>query len=154
MSNKTTTKTCKNTFIWVLRSKSYVNLWKSSTVILLPAHPASFAHNFVSGMQSFYFSESQDAIVLQTCHKKCFGLISLQLDSLMWETVSPKTHKPKIVNVSLQKLKSYGQRTVCCIHRKPHVSIFNTSGTLICLCGCFMSQSTNFQSCWDTFLSS
>ena len=37
-------------------------------VILLPAHPASFGHNFVSGMQSFYFSESQDAIVLQTCH--------------------------------------------------------------------------------------
>ena len=37
-------------------------------VILLPAHPASFAHNIVSGMQSFYFSESQDAIVLQTCH--------------------------------------------------------------------------------------
>ena len=32
-----------------------------STVILLPAHPASFAHNFVSGMQSFYFSESRDA---------------------------------------------------------------------------------------------
>ena len=29
---------------------------------------ASFAHNFVSGMQSFYFSESHDAIVLQTCH--------------------------------------------------------------------------------------
>ena len=39
-----------------------------SAVILLPAHPASFAHNFVSGMQSFYFSVSQDAIVLQTCH--------------------------------------------------------------------------------------
>ena len=38
------------------------------TVILLPAHPASFAHNFVSGMQSFNFSESQDAMVLQTCH--------------------------------------------------------------------------------------
>ena len=38
------------------------------TVILLPAHPASFAHNFVSGMQSFYFRESRDAIVLQTCH--------------------------------------------------------------------------------------
>ena len=37
-------------------------------VILLPAHPASFAHNFVSGMQSFYFMESQDAMVLQTCH--------------------------------------------------------------------------------------
>ena len=37
-------------------------------VIFLPAHPASFAHNVVSGMQSFYFRESQDAIVLQTCH--------------------------------------------------------------------------------------
>ena len=37
-------------------------------MILLPAHPASFAHIFVSGMQSFYNSESQDAIVLQTCH--------------------------------------------------------------------------------------
>ena len=35
---------------------------------LLPAHPASFAQKFVSGMPSFYFSESQDAIVLQTCH--------------------------------------------------------------------------------------
>ena len=39
-------------------------------VIVLPAHPASSAHNFVSGMQSFYFSKSQDAIVLQTCHQK------------------------------------------------------------------------------------
>ena len=40
-------------------------------VILLPAHPASFAHNFVSPMKSFYFNESQDAIyviVLQTRH--------------------------------------------------------------------------------------
>ena len=37
-------------------------------VILLPAIPAPFAHNFVSGMQSFYFNESQDAMVLQTCH--------------------------------------------------------------------------------------
>ena len=42
------------------------------TVILLPAHPASFTHKFVSGMQSFYFSESQDAMVLQTCHKDSF----------------------------------------------------------------------------------
>ena len=38
------------------------------SVILLPASPVSFAHNFVSGMQSFYFSESKDAIVLKTCH--------------------------------------------------------------------------------------
>ena len=34
------------------------------SVILLPAHHASFA----SGVQSFYFSESQDAIELQTCN--------------------------------------------------------------------------------------
>ena len=43
-----------------------------TAVILLPAHPASFAHHFASGMQSFYFDESEDtivgAIVLQTCH--------------------------------------------------------------------------------------
>ena len=39
------------------------------TVILLPAHPASFAHNIVSGMQNFYFSKSQDAIVLHTSLK-------------------------------------------------------------------------------------
>ena len=39
------------------------------TVIFLPAHPASFAHTFVSKMQSFHFSESQDAMVLQTCHE-------------------------------------------------------------------------------------
>ena len=40
------------------------------TVILLPAHPAFFTHTFVSEMQSFYFSGSQDAMVLQTCHEK------------------------------------------------------------------------------------
>ena len=40
----------------------------SNPVILLPAHPASLAHNFVSVIQSSYFSESQDAKVLQTCH--------------------------------------------------------------------------------------
>ena len=49
-------------------------------MILLPAHPASFTHNFVPGMQSFYFSESKDVMILQTCHgKECSGLISLQL---------------------------------------------------------------------------
>ena len=39
-------------------------------VIFLPAHPASFTHNFVSGMQSFYFSKYHDTIVLQTYHEK------------------------------------------------------------------------------------
>ena len=28
------------------------------SVILLPVHPASFAHNFVSAMQSLFFSKS------------------------------------------------------------------------------------------------
>ena len=39
----------------------------NSAVILLPAHPASL-HIILSLGCSFYFSESQDAIVLQTCH--------------------------------------------------------------------------------------
>ena len=33
--------------------------------------------------------------------KNWSGFISLQLDSLIWETASPRTHKPKIVNESL-----------------------------------------------------
>ena len=36
----------------------------------VPAHPASFSHNFFSGMQSFYYSQSQDAMVLKTCLEK------------------------------------------------------------------------------------
>ena len=50
-------------------------------MILVPAYPASFAHNFVSGMQCFYFSESQDAdlslkIVFWT-HKFAVGLTDM-----------------------------------------------------------------------------
>ena len=33
------------------------------SVIFLHAHPASFTHNFVSGMQSFHSGGSQDAIL-------------------------------------------------------------------------------------------
>ena len=40
------------------------------SVILLLGHPAFLTHNFVSVMQSFYFSESLDAMVLQTCHEE------------------------------------------------------------------------------------
>ena len=41
-------------------------------------------------------------MVLQTCHEKyCSELISLQLNSLIWETASPKTHKLNIINESL-----------------------------------------------------
>ena len=54
-----------------LTNKSQVTI----TVIILPAHPASFAHCYVSGMQSFCFSESHDAMVWQTCYEKyCSGL--------------------------------------------------------------------------------
>ena len=56
---------------------------------LLPVHPASFVHNVFSGMQSFYFSK--DAMVIWSWD----SLIDL------WETASPRTHKPKIGNESL-----------------------------------------------------
>ena len=46
------------------------NVRETTSDFFLTVHPASFAHNFVSGMQSFYFSESQDAMVLQTFHEK------------------------------------------------------------------------------------
>ena len=55
------------------------------TLILFPGHPAFSAHNFVSGMQSFYFSESPGCnnvadfslkIVLWT-HKFADGLINM-----------------------------------------------------------------------------
>ena len=53
-----------------IRWPTHVTIQVLKAVILLPAHPAFFTQNFVSGMQSFYFSESQDAIVLQICHEE------------------------------------------------------------------------------------
>ena len=70
-------------------------------MIFLPVHPASFTQGFCSGMQSFSFSESQDAMVLQTCHKKIVFWTHKFVVGLQWETASPRTHKPKIVNESL-----------------------------------------------------
>ena len=46
-------------------------------MILLPAHPASFAHHFVSGMQSFYFGKSEDDSIADLSLKKYSGPISL-----------------------------------------------------------------------------
>ena len=62
-----------------MSSTSIIHVKSVCPVILFPEHPASFAHNFVSGMQSFYFSESQDAMVLQTSLKIVFavGLIDM-----------------------------------------------------------------------------
>ena len=46
--------------------------------------------------------ESTKKKLLHTCHEKeCSGLISLQLDSLIWKAVGPRTNKLKIVNESL-----------------------------------------------------
>ena len=59
-----TQKNCLNEMVLFEHPKHMIN----SDV--LPAYPASFTQNFVSGMQSFYFSESQDAMVFQTCHEK------------------------------------------------------------------------------------
>ena len=58
------------------------------TVILLPAHPASFAHNNVSGMQIFYFSVSKDAIA------------NLTLKIVFW------THKFAVVLVDMGNSES------------------------------------------------
>ena len=40
------------------------------TCDFLTTHSASFPHNLFSGMLSFLFSESQDAMVLQTFQEK------------------------------------------------------------------------------------
>ena len=52
----------------------------------VPAHPASFAHNFVSGMQNLYFSESLDAFsiadlslkTVYSTHKFAVGFIDIR----------------------------------------------------------------------------
>ena len=60
-------------------------------VIILPANPASFTHYLVSGMQSFNFAGSRDAMFLQICNEKeCFGLISWGLDPFLLNSVSPQ----------------------------------------------------------------
>ena len=56
--------------VWNLISWLYQKLTGPDPVIFLPMLPASFAHYFVMIMQSFHFSQSQDTMVLQTCHEK------------------------------------------------------------------------------------
>ena len=43
--------------------------------------------------------------------KKSSGLISLQLDPLIWKTASPRTNKPKIVSESLMSISFLKQMT-------------------------------------------
>ena len=55
-------------------------------VILLPVHPASFAHNFVSGMQKFLFHRAPENIraadlslkIVFWTHKFAVGLIDME----------------------------------------------------------------------------
>ena len=87
---------------WVLEKDTLIltKYWSTQAVILLPAHPVSFTHNLVSGMESFISTSPwmQWYCRLVMKKKQCFELISLQLDSWICETASPKTRKPKFVN--------------------------------------------------------
>ena len=68
-------------------------------MILLPAHPASFAHTFLfqrvpasPGMQEYGRLVIKNSVLDSLV---CSG------DSLILDVASPRTHKPKIVNESL-----------------------------------------------------
>ena len=56
--------------VWWLIVNKCTRVGKEGGSDILSAHAASYTHNFVSGMQSFYFSESQGAMVLQTYNEK------------------------------------------------------------------------------------
>ena len=59
---------------WCFGGTCKLFTWIMFTVILLPAHSASFGHNFVIGMQSFYFSESPGCnSIADLSLKKCSG---------------------------------------------------------------------------------
>ena len=62
----------------------------TSAVILLPAHPASFAHNFVSGMQSFLFQRVPG----------CNSIADLSLKIVFW------THKFAVGLIDMGKSES------------------------------------------------
>ena len=48
----------------------WINIFNPIRAVAVIFLPASLTHNICSGMQSLYFSKSQDAVVLQTCHEK------------------------------------------------------------------------------------
>ena len=51
-----------------------------NSLILLPAHPASFVHNFVSGMQNILFQRVLEDLSLKIVfwtHKFAVGLIDM-----------------------------------------------------------------------------
>ena len=84
---------------------------------------------FFSMMHSFYFSESHDTVVLQTCHeKKGSRLISFQLDPLIWETASPRTHKPKLVNLCVNFSTGFSETMDLVDYRTFFLNCFLISG--------------------------
>ena len=80
-------------------------------------------------MQSFYFSESQDAMVLQTCHEKyCSGLISLQLDSSIWVTESqdPYNQNCKWITDWAKKAWFWSIEHLCFTIKERKIDLLNT----------------------------
>ena len=72
-------------------------------MILLPAHPASFAHKFLfqrvpasPGMQKY------DRLVIKN---SVLDSLVCSGDSLILDVASPRTHKLKIVNESLLRFR-------------------------------------------------
>ena len=80
---------------YCIKPEGRIHWFTMGPVILLPAHPASFAHNFVSGMQSFYFSESQVAFSIADLSLKIvFWTLKFAVGLIdTWEIASPRTHK-------------------------------------------------------------
>ena len=68
-------------------------------MILLPSHPASFAHKFL--FQRVPASPGMQQYGRLVIKNSVFDSLVCSGDSLILETVSPRTHKPKIVNESL-----------------------------------------------------
>ena len=62
----------------------------SGAVIFLPASPASYTHNLVSGTHKIYTCESLNSQnTIENCSKICKGLGILSWDSLNSKHVSP-----------------------------------------------------------------
>ena len=65
---------CNNPNLDLVNMNAYIKfgeilpIGSQYTVILLPAHPASFAHNFVSEMQSFLFQRVPVCNSIADCH--------------------------------------------------------------------------------------
>ena len=77
-------------FIIVRIFITLICLFLHFTVIFLPASPASYTHNLVSGTHKFYTCESLNSQnTIENCSKIRKGLLILSWDSLNINHVSP-----------------------------------------------------------------